>query len=74
MRPVPLNRDDDSRVDAIEKELFTKLSSDVRSFLSEHNLCEQNDSEIGLLSWVPFFVLVMENQFHNMICHTGIKK
>ena len=31
MRPIPLNRDDESRIDAIDKELITKLGSNVSS-------------------------------------------
>ena len=58
MRPIPLNRDDESRIDAIDKELITKLGSNV-------SLCVCHAANLGMLfllhiSPTSYFV------YHNM--------
>ena len=66
MRPIPLNRDDESRIEAIDKELIIKLGSNVSFFVV---MCHMVNLRI-------FFVLPMlcllQTILYTIICHTDV--
>ena len=65
MRPIPLNRDDESRIEAIDKELIIKLGSNV-SFL-----CDVSYGKFKNF-FCPFHVMSPTNYLYTIICHTDV--